>query len=379
MRTYIFLALISSLAPALSAQHEHNSPEVPPKQEAAPKKKAAAEEGRVPIKVPEAQQQKMGIKIAQAKVQDVQYTIRTIGTIAVDQSREAHVHTKIRGWIERLYADSVGKKVKKGQPLYELYSPELVSTQEEYLAARQQGDAGSDIARASLERLLLWGVSEQSIRQLQQSARSQRTLLFTSPVDGFVINKTAIQGMYVGPELELFHIADLSRIWIILTLYEYDVAAVRVGDDALITLPYSPAARIQSKIIYIYPEIDPETRTARARLEIQNPDQTLKPGMFVNAEIQKNLGRSLVIPDDAVIDTGKRNIVFIRQPGGVFAPRELTVGPRIGQQFVVLSGVKENDEVVVSAHFLIDAESKFQAAIQRGQGNHGGHSTHGGK
>ncbi len=367
---------MSSVSSVLSAQHDHGSPKAPPKQQAAPKKQEAGEDSRVPVKVPEAQQQKMGLKIAQAKVQDVQITIRTIGTIAVDQSREAHVHTKIRGWIEKLYADSVGKSVKKGQPLYELYSPELVSTQEEYLAARQQG---SEIARASLERLRLWGVSEQSLRQLQQSGRSQRTLLFTSPVDGFVINKTAIQGMYVGPELELFHIADLSKIWIMLTLYEYDVTAVRVGDDALITLPYNPAASIQSKITYVYPEIDPETRTARARIEINNPDQTLKPGMFVNAEIQKNLGKSLVIPDDAVIDTGKRKIVFVRQPGGVFEPREVTVGPRIGQQFVLLSGVKENDEVVVSAHFLIDAESKFQAAIQRGQSNQGGHSTHGGK
>lgn len=378
MRKYIFVVSISSFSSALMAQHDHGAPQPPPKQ-TAPRIQEAAEESRVPVKVPEAQQQKMGIMVTQAKVQDVQHTIRTIGTIAVDQSREAHVHTKIRGWIEKLYADSVGKSVKKGQPLYELYSPELVSTQEEYLAARQQGAIGSEIARASLERLRLWGVSEQSLRQLQQSGRSQRTLLFTSPVDGFVINKTAIQGMYVGPELELFHIADLSRIWIMLTLYEYDVAAVRVGDDALITLPYNPAARIQSKITYVYPEIDPETRTASARIEIQNPDQTLKPGMFVNAEIQKHLGKSIVIPDDAVIDTGKRNIVFVRQPGGVFEPREVTVGPRIQQQFVVLSGLKENDEVVVSAHFLIDAESKFQAAIQRGQSNQGSHGSHGGK
>jgi Cu(I)/Ag(I) efflux system membrane fusion protein len=378
MKRCIFLVLIGSLSTALWAQHDHAAPQPKPKA-SAPKKQEGAEEGRVPVKVPEAQQQKMGLKVTQAKVQDVQYTIRTIGTIAVDQSREAHVHTKIRGWIEKLYADSVGKSVKKGQPLYELYSPELVSTQEEYLAARQQGVAGSEIARASLERLRLWGVSEQSIRQLQQTGRSQRALLFTSPVDGFVINKTAIQGMYVGPELELYHIADLSKIWVMLTLYEYDVAAIRVGDDALITLPYNPAARIQSKITYIYPEIDPETRTARARIEIQNPDQNLKPGMFVNAEIQKNLGRSIVIPDDAVIDTGKRNIVFIRQAGGVFEPREITVGPRIQQQFVVLSGLKENEELVVSAHFLIDAESKFQAAIQRGQSNQAGHGSHGGK
>lgn len=375
MRTLVFAVLMHSFATAARAQHNHAAtPQPKPAQ-----KQDTAEEARVPVRVPEVQQQKMGLKVTQAKTQDVQYTIRTIGTIAVDQSREAHVHTKIRGWIEKLYADSVGKNVRKGQPLYELYSPELVSTQEEYLAARQQGAAGADIARASLERLRLWGVSEQALRQLQQAGRSQRTLLFTSPVDGFVINKTAIQGMYVGPELELFHIADLSRIWVMLTLYEYDVAAIRVGDEALMTLPYNPAARIQSKITYIYPEIDPETRTARARVEVQNPDQSLKPGMFVNAEIQKHLGRSIVVPADSVINTGKRTLVFIRQAGGVFEPREITVGPRIQQQFVVLSGLKENEEVVISAHFLIDAESKFQAAIQRGQSNQGGHSTHDGK
>lgn len=371
------LLFLGSALPGFSQQHNHPGNEVPP--QSGSSKLKVQEDARVAIRVPVPQQTKMGLKVAQAKTENLKYTIRTIGTIAVDQSREAHVHTKIRGWIEKLYADTIGRSVQKGQALYDLYSPELLTVQEEYLAARKQGEAGSEITKASLERLRSWGVSDESINLLQRTGRSQRTLQFASPVDGYIVNKTAIQGMYIGPEIELFHIADIKKIWILLTLYEYDLTTVRIGDDALITLPYNPAALIHAKISYIYPEIDPETRTARARIEVSNSDLSLKPGMFANAEIQKNLGPSLVIPDDAVIDTGKRNIVFIRKEGENFEPREIRIGPRIEHQFVVLSGLQNNDEVVVSAHFLIDAESKFQAAIQRGQKSPDGHGTHGEK
>ena len=299
--------------------------------------------------------------------------------MTADQTKEAHVHTKINGWIEQIYADYVGKPVKKGQPLFDLYSPELVSTQEEYLSARKQGAAGREISKTALERLKLWGVPQKEITRLTQTGKAKRSITFDSPVDGFIINKTAIQGMYITPEMELYHIADLSRIWIVVTLYEYDIAAISVSDEAEMQLPYDPEKLLKGKISYIYPEIEMETRTAKARIEMDNSAQKLKPGMFVNVEVKKDLGEAIVIPDDSVIDTGTRKIVFVRPSGSHFEPREVKVGSRVGNTFVILSGLKDQEDVVTSAHFLVDAESKLQAALQKGAAPKGGHGEHGGK
>lgn len=337
------------------------------------------DEVRVSINVPPEQQSKIGLQVVKAKKKKVEHTIRTVGTIAANQTKEAHVHTKINGWIEKIYADYVGKSVKKGQPLFELYSPELYSTQEEYLAARNQGAPGREIAATAIERLKLWGVPQAEIKKIRKTGKAIRSITFDSPVDGFIINKTAIQGMYITPEMELYHIADLSRIWIIVTLYEYDVAIISVGDEAEIQLSYDLNNSFKGKIGYVYPEIEMETRTAKARIEIDNHEQKLKPGMFSNIIIKKNLGEAIVVPDDAVIDTGTRKIVFVKTGPSRFEPRDVRAGPRIESTFVILSGLKEGEEIVTSAHFLIDAESKFQAASQKGDSINTGHSTHGTK
>lgn len=337
------------------------------------------EEPRTTIEVPQDQQTKIGLRTTAVERKPLKHTIRTVGVVTADQRSEAHVHTKINGWIEHISADFVGKPVKKGQTLFELYSPELVSTQEEYLAARKQGAMGKELARAALERLKLWGVPESEIEKLKSSGKSKRALTFVSPVDGFVVNKTAIHGMYVTPEMELYHIADLSKIWIIVTLYESDVAVIKTGDEALIQLPYDTSQSFRSKISYIYPEIEAETRTAKARIEMANPATNLKPGMFANVEIVKDLGSALVIPDDSLIDTGTRKIVFVKSAQAKFEPREVKIGPRVGGQLAVLTGLSAGEQVVTSAHFLIDAESKFQAAIEKGEQpgskGHGGHGS----
>ena len=334
---------------------------------------AKKDEVRVPIDVPQEQQSKIGLKVVKAEKKKVEHTIRTVGTVTADQSKEAHVHTKINGWIEKIYADSVGKPVKKGQPLFELYSPELYSTQEEYLAARNQGIPGREIAAAAIERLKLWGVPQTEIEKIKKTGKAKRAIAFDSPVDGFIINKTAIQGMYITPEMELYHIADLSRIWIIVTLYEYDVAIISVGDEAEIQLSYDLSS-FKGKISFVYPEIEMETRTAKARIEVDNQNQKLKPGMFSSIVLKKNLGEAIVVPDDAVIDTGTRKIVFVKTGPSRFEPRDVRAGPRIDNTFVILSGVKQGEEIVTSAHFLIDAESKFQGASQKGSSTAPGHS-----
>ncbi|OFZ16224.1 MAG: hypothetical protein A2Z20_00170 [Bdellovibrionales bacterium RBG_16_40_8] len=337
---------------------------------------AKKEEPRVPVDVPPEQQEKIGLRVVKAEKKKIEHTIRTVGTVTADQTKEAHVHTKINGWIEQIYADYIGKPVKKNQSLFELYSPDLVSTQEEYLAARKQGASGQEIAVTAIERLKLWGVPQAEINRLKKTGKAKRAVTFDSPVDGIIVNKTAIRGMYITPEMELYHIADLSRIWIIVTLYEYDVAVITVGDETEIQLPYDPDKLFKGKISYIYPEIELETRTAKARIEMDNPDQKFKPGMFSNISLKKNLGEAIVIPDDAVIDTGTRKIVFVKVGPSRFEPRDVKAGPRIENAFAILSGLKEGEEVVTSAHFLIDAESKFQAAIQKGSPASSGHGEH---
>lgn len=374
---YIFLQM-SAFSQTHSGHGE--SPKVVPKTVKPPDKSIVPkpepikkEEVRVPIDVPQEQQAKIGLKVVKAEKKKVEHTIRTVGTVTADQTREAHVHTKINGWIEKIYADFVGEPVKKGQTLFELYSPELYSTQEEYFAARNQGAPGREIAVAAIERLKLWGVPQSEIQKIKKAGKAKRSVAFDSPVDGFIINKTAIQGMYITPEMELYHIADLSRIWIIVTLYEYDVAIISVGDEAEFQLSYDPDKSFKGKINYIYPEIEMETRTAKARIELDNQDQKLKPGMFSNIVIKKNLGEAIIVPDDAVIDTGTRKIVFVKAGPLRFEPRDVKAGPRIENKFVILSGIKEGEEIVTSAHFLIDAESKFRAASQTGSPASSGH------
>lgn len=376
---FVILALIS--VPAVS-QHAGHGAQAAPTQKQPPTKsdKAKAprqDEPRVAVQVSQAEQDKMGLKTTRVASSTLNVVIRTVGSVSADQTREAHVHTRLNGWIERIYVDAIGKPVKKGEPLFELYSPDLVSTQEEYLAARRGGATGQEIARAALDRLKGWNVPDSEINRLKKSGKPKRTVSFESPVTGFVVNKTAIQGMYITPEMELYHIADLARIWIIVTLYESDINSIKVGDLADVRLPYDESRTFQAPLSYIYPELDIETRTSKARIELDNKAQALKPGMFVNVEIKKNLGEALTVPEDAVIDTGIRRLVFIKRSPTTFEPREVKIGPRVDGRIAVLSGLAVGDEIVVSAHFLLDAESKVQAALQRGGSTPQGHGSHG--
>lgn len=340
------------------------------------------EEARVPIEVPSEQQGRIGLKTAAAVKKPIEHTLRTVGVVTADQTKEAHVHSRINGWIEQLFADYIGKPVRKGQALFDLYSPEIVSTEEEYLAASRQGSTGKEVAKAAMDRLKLWGVPPKEIERLRQSRKAKRTVTFESPMDGYIVRKAAIQGMYITPELELYHIADLSEVWVVATLYEYDLAVIAEGDQALVRLPYDPNKQFTGRVSYVFPEVETETRTAKARIIIPNPRLTLKPGMFANVEIKKNLGEAIVVPDDAVIDTGIRRIVFVKSDKTHFDPREVRLGPRVGNELVVLSGLKEGETIVTSAHFLIDAESKFRAATEKAsapEAGAAGHAGHGGK
>ncbi len=360
-------------APGLRAEerHEHDSPPAA--------SSPVREEPRAPISVPLDQQAKIGLKTEPTRRERMRHVIRTVASVAIDERRQAHVHTRFAGWIESIRVDYVGRPVAKGETLCYFYSPELVALQDEYLAARGREGLGAEVAAAALERLRLFGVPEREIARLERGEKRKLLVPIDSPIGGFVIAKTAIQGMYVTPEMELYQIADLSRVWLLAELYEYDLPIVAVGDEALVTLTYEPERRLRGRITYIYPEVTGQTRTGRARLEVDNPDQKLRPGQYANVEIEKDLGEVVIVPDFAVIDTGVRKIVFVRTDAERFEPREVQLGARAEARFAVLSGLREGEQVVTNANFLIDAESRLRAAIEKKGGTPSGHSGHGTK
>jgi Cu(I)/Ag(I) efflux system membrane fusion protein len=367
----IVFAVVLMLARAIiadDAPHEHLN--------SAP---AATEtiDGRAPLTISKAAQAAAGLQTERVTSQRLAHRIRTVGSIMTDQTREASVNTRVSGWIEKIQVNYVGMSIQKGDPLYVLYAPDLVSTQEEYLTALTHGASGAEAAAAALTRLRLWGVSESELRRLRAANSVLHGVTFYAPVDGVVIRKSAVQGAYVTPQAELYYLADLSTVWLLVTLYEADVSLINVGDSVSVSLPYDPARNYSGEISYIYPELDTQTRTAKARVEILNSDGFLRPGMFANAEIAKELPEMLVVSADAVLDTGQRKLVFIKGGENELFPQEVKLGPRLGDKITILSGLKEGDTVVMGATFLIDAESRLQAALRRGKAATPGHGEHG--
>jgi membrane fusion protein, copper/silver efflux system len=337
----------------------------------------ADNEDRLPVKVTADQQARMGIKIDRVEATPLRYVLRAPGVVKTDEGRETHFHTRVSGWIEEIFADSIGKAVQKGQPLFSLYSPDLVTTQNEYVAALQIGPVGREVAETALTRLRYFGVPEREIRDITERQAPKRLITFESPITGFVVEKNAIRGLYVTPEVHLYYLADLSRLWVLATLYEADLAVITIGDRAKITLPYDLRRTYTGKIGFIYPDIEQQTRTGKARIEVKNPEGILKPGSYVNVELTKDLGSPLAVPEDSVIDTGQRMLVFVRSSPTQFEPREIQIGPRVSGKFAVLGGLTAGEEIVTGANFLLDAESKLQAAVRKGAPSPAGHGGHG--
>jgi len=339
------------------------------------------------VEIPHEKQQLIGVKTAVVAVKSVKNLIRTVGRVEYDEKRLATVNTKVEGWIERLYVDYTGRYVKKGEPLAEVYSPELVATQQEFLnmlrwSKQSSGSSSPDrsarmdnqksavgvmlskdaetMVEAAKQRLRLWDISEEQIRKIEDSGQPVRTLTLYSPVNGFVVQKMVLKGTRVMPGEKLFDIVDLSTVWIISDIYEYELPMIKVGESAKITLSYFPGREFSSVIDYVYPTIAAETRTAKVRFSIPNPGGQLKPQMFTNVEVKIDLGKKLVIPDDAVIDTGVRQIVYVDKGEGLFEPREVDLGIRAEGFREVLKGLKAGEKVASSATFLIDSEAQLK-------------------
>jgi len=335
------------------------------------------------VQISPERQQLIGVRIGTVEKRPLQKVIRTNGRVEFDEKRLATISPKIGGWIEELYVDFTGAPVKKGAPLLTLYSPELVSTQEEYLAAlraRQElaaspypevAASGNALVESARRRLRLWDISEEQIRELEQTGQVRKSLTLYSPYGGIVLEKMAFKGMRVEPGMALYKLADLSVVWLIADIYEYELPLIRLGQQASINLSYLPGEAFTGKAVFIYPYLDAQTRTARVRFEFANPRGTLKPEMYAGVEITIRLGDKVAVPEGAIIDTGIRKVAIVEKGAGYFEPRDVKLGTKAGDYYEVLDGLKVGERVVTSANFLIDSESKLKEAIGGAGHQHG--------
>jgi membrane fusion protein, copper/silver efflux system len=328
------------------------------------------------VEIPTDKQQLIGVRTVQAAIRPLNRVIRTVGRIEYDERKLATANTKIEGWIEKLHVDYTGRYVKKGEPLAEIYSPELVATQQEFLNILRWAGQGQSVkdertamllvkdAQAMLdaakERLRLWDISDEQIKKIETTGKPIRTLTIYSPVSGYVLQKMAVQGMRVMPGEKLFDVVDLSSVWVVSDIYEYELPLIKVGQTARISLSYFPGKEFSTRVDYVYPALAGETRTAKVRFTIPNPDGVLKPQMFTNVEIKINLGNRLTVPAEAVIDTGVRQIVYVDKGEGYFEPREVTTGLKVDELVEVTGGIKAGEKVASSANFLIDSEAQLK-------------------
>jgi Cu(I)/Ag(I) efflux system membrane fusion protein len=319
--------------------------------------------------------QKLGVRVEAAQLRSLDRVVRAAGRVDPDERRLYTIAPKFEGYVERLHVNVTGQPVGIGQPLFEAYSPELVSAQREYALAAQgvtalkdaggQAQAGmQQLAQSSLLRLKNWDISEEQIKALSSTGVTQRTLTFRSPVSGIVMEKKAVQGMRFMPGETLYQVADLSRVWVIADVFEQDLGLVKNGAKAKISISAYPEKNFAGTVTYVYPTLKVETRTVPVRVELANPGLLIKPGMFAQVELQvATKTKGVTVPVSAVIDSGTRQIVLVQIKEGRFEPREVKTGARSDNYIEVLSGVKEGEQVVVAANFLIDAESNLKAAV----------------
>ncbi|ABK18116.1 efflux RND transporter periplasmic adaptor subunit [Syntrophobacter fumaroxidans] len=344
------------------------------------------------LKISPQKQQLIGVGYSRVIKDSLSKTIHAVARLAYDETKISRIQARVDGWIDRVFVDFTGKLVKKGQPLISIYSPELVSTQMELLLARKSKEtfAGSVFDEAASganvlyestrERFRLWNIPDAQVREIEKRGKPSTSMTLSSPAGGFVVNRNAYPGQRITPETEIYSIVDLSTIWALAEVYEYEVPLIKLGQDATMTLSYVPGKTYKGKVTYIYPEVDKTTRTLKVRMEFPNADFQLKPDMYANVGIEVDFGRQVSIPQEAVLDSGTEQIVFVALGDGYFEPRKVQVGARVGDRFIVVSGLNPGEQVVSSGNFLIDSESRLKSAL-RGMGSpaHAGHGATGGE
>jgi membrane fusion protein, copper/silver efflux system len=305
---------------------------------------------------------RLGITFARAAVRPLGREARVVGTLTYAEPRRAYVNARVMGWVERLYADYMGKPVRKGDPLLALYSPELVSAQEEYLSARRLGD--SSLTAAARRRLDLWNIPEDQIDSLERTGKASRTLVLRAPISGEIAEKMVTEGQAVQAGENLFLIADRSVLWVDLAVFEMDVGSLRIGAHVAVTVDALPGRVYRGRVTFIHPTVDEKTRTLTARVEVVNQDGALRPGMYATAVIRPAAAKALAVPTPAVLPTGTQNLVFVNRGDGQFIPRAVQVGIRNDSLVEVVQGLKPGDEVIATATYLLDSESNLGAAMQ---------------
>jgi RND family efflux transporter MFP subunit len=327
-----------------------------------------------PIRLTPERRQLIGLKFATVVRKDVSDRLETTGNIEADERLQGYVQTRFAGWIEKVFANSTYQYVRRGQPLFTIYSPDLVSTENEYLLAVQArkrvskssiADVTTDatlLVDSAAERLKLWGVSPREIARLERERSVRHAVEIDSPMSGYIVERNALPNMYVQPDTRLFTITDLSKVWIYAAVFQDEIGKVRSGDLATVTVDAYPGMNFDGRVDFIQPQIDPMTRTAKVRCEFNNPKVQLLPGMFAHVALDLPMGEQTVIPDTAVLRTGTHNIAFIDRGDGYLTPAEIELAQHVGDEFIVLKGLTPDQQIVSSANFLIDSESQLQAA-----------------
>jgi Cu(I)/Ag(I) efflux system membrane fusion protein len=335
--------------------------------------------GYTTVTISPERQQLIGVRTGKVQRDRLKMKVRAVGIIEPDQTRLAQIHTRVKGWVTKVDVNFVGQNVHAGDPLLELYSPELLSTQEEYLIARGNSGPGGlggsqqRLVESSQRRLELMGVPKDEIADLERTKKVRDTMMLRSPISGRVLDRNVVEGSYIEPATELYRIADLSVVWLQAKIYEYELPHVGPGQPVSVTLLTQPDKVIEGKVAFIEPIVQEMTRTIKVRVEIPNPQDTLRPGMYANLTIGHDMGEGLLVPESAIMRTGERSLVFRALPEGRFEPVEVQVGSLFGDRLQILSGLTEGEKVIISAAFLIDSESRLKATM-----GGGGHHHHGG-
>src|ERR1700687_100340 len=330
----------------------------------------------VPVQISPQRLQSIGVKTGEVERKFVTDEIRNTGNVVVDATRLSYVQVRFSGYIQKVFADATYQYVRKGQPLFTIYSPDLVATEREYLIAKQNqqqvarstvpgvASSAASLLDAAAERLKQWGVPQKEIARLESTGQVQQELEVGAPVSGYITERNALPSVAVQPGMRLYTIADLSTVWVQAQVFQDDLGRIKIGAPVTVTSNTSPNRTFSVFADFIYPQVEMETRTAKVRMVLSNPGLPLKPGMFVNVSIKVPMGRQLVIPASAVLQSGTRQIAFVDRGGGYLEPRDVQLGTRAGDDFVVLIGLKEGEKIVISANFLIDSESQLQAALR---------------
>jgi RND family efflux transporter MFP subunit len=340
-------------------------------------------EGLTTIRVGEEALMLTGVQTSPALKETAKRTVRTVGIVVPDETLVRHIHTKVNGWIENLSTNFTGQAVKQDAPLLSIYSPELLTTQQEFLSAKKAAASladstspavkamGLSLLQSARRRLELFDVPKSFIDKLEKDGVPQRTVTLEAPISGFVTAKGVSEGQQIEPGLELFTITDLSHVWIEADLYEYEAGTVEVGQEATLTLAYDAGTVIKGRVAYVFPYLSAESRTLKVRFDFPNPTLTLKPQMYVDVSLTLAQVSGVTIPDSAMIDTGVRQVVFVETAPGTFEPRQVKIGVRGSGKIQIVAGIKEGEQVVIKANFLLDSESRLRAALEKAIGGGG--------